>query len=524
MENLSELTQYHFPNIPPERLNEETYRSYIRIYSSLSASFKFYRGFSKPDPILQAKIYRAVRLTYGSNHKEPSIDPSEARSGLSFAQLGSCIVFRSPHGLVVKVKEIYPEFDRLFDVYLSQPDSCVFLPPGYDRLDRYEFPYYHDLLLNFKKNLELDRTSALIRCSESNSEFLFLCLEEPTDLDLASEWRDYLQGGLKRKIRLSPGQIPEAFRRFRWTERVRAEIDEGRVVLTIRCSPLDEFKRRTEQIEEEDGWTLLDLGIPIENEQEAIGLLRKTKTRELIPLIGTTWCCLRSGLVEKVRASLTDWSQEEMPDGTEIFTQVEFSEMSVLQKSSLIRTPEGRLYSLLGLYEQIRGEMKTDPLTREAYSEEFLKKLEEEFEQIRGPFLEGFPPTPFDPQLITICPELDEASEDLVEPSISFYLQTIDHDKVDTHLFWKIPDLRRTEYASLTLEAIRILVLRWSDRSLFKGYRPERLMNPNLIFSPSAYYVFEKNAQEIDLGRFPTERRDQADRLREQIYILQTRV
>lgn len=505
--DLSELTQYHFPNIPIERLNEETYRSYIRIYSSLSASLKFYRGFDRPDSILQAKIYRAVRLTYGSHDKEP--------------QPESCMIFRSPHGLVIKVKEIYPELDRSFDIYLSQPDNCVFLPPGYDRLDRYEFPYYHDLLLNFKKNLESLERSTLIRCSESNSEFLFLCLQEPSDFDLSSEWRNYLQGGLHRKITLSPGQVPEAFRRFRWSERVQTEIKQGQVILTIRCTPLDEFNKRIDQINEEDGWILHDLGIPIENEQEAVGLLRKVGSKNLIPLIGSSWCCLQSELVKKVEASLMDWPQEEIPNGVEVFTQVDFSEMSSLQRSSLIRAPNKTFYSFLGLYEQTRGESKTDPLTRQTYSEEFLKKLDEEFELINGPFLDGFPNALFDPQLITICPDL---TEEVTEPSISFYLQTTNHEEVDTHLFWRIPDLRRTEFASLTLEAIQTLVLRWSDRSLFKGYRPERRMNPNLIFSPSAYYVFEKNAQEIDLGRFPTERKDQADRLREQIYILQTRV
>lgn len=506
MENLSELAQYHFPNISPERLYEEPYRSYIQIYCSLSAPLKFYRGFIKPQPLLQAKIYRAVRLAYGSYHEEPPAD--------------FCMIFRSSHGLVIKVREVLPEFDRLFNYHLSQPDNCVFLPNGYDRLDQHEFPYYHDLLSNFRKNnLQLIGKSALVRCSENNSDFLFLCLSEPIDFNLSSQWHEYLHGGIRRTVVLTPNQVPEAFRRFRWSERSHFQVEENQVKMTVKCTSLDEFKERIDQIPEEDGWNLLNLGIMIENEQEAFGLIARVGRKELIPLIGTTWVCLPSILNGEVESVLKEEVEMELPEGNEVFTQVEFSEMSSLQKSSLIQSPTGQPYSILGLVEQIQGGSKIDPLTRQPYSEEFLKEVETTIDRLRGPLLEGFPPYPFNPQLITICPDHEEM--EMNEPSISFYLQS---NELDTHLFWKIPDLRRTEFASLTFEAIRVLVLRWTDRSLFRNYRPERRMNPNLVFSPAAYYVFEKNTQEIDLGKFPTEKNEQADRLREQIYILQTHV
>lgn len=497
MENLSELRQYHFPNLSPEQLREEPYLSYTQIYCSLSATLKFYRGFVRPSSIFQAKIYRAVRLAYGSHHREPPTD--------------SCMVFRSPHGLVIKVREIPPDFDRLFDLYLTQPDSCVFLPEGYHRLGRYEFPYYHDLLFNFKQNHpELHRTSALIRCSENNSEFLFLCLEQPSPVDLSSDWRSYLQGGLERTITLTAGQVPEALLRFGWTERTGWSVQGDRAKLTVRCSSREEFTERTHELPERANWTLLDLGRKIENEQEAVGLIRRVG--QVIPLLGTSWVALPQTLVEKTKLALSEQHPLELPEGSEVFTQIEFSEMSALQKSSLIQAPNGNYYCLLGLIQQASS---IDPLTRQPYPEEFVQQIQRLRQELEGPFLTGFPPAPFDPQLITICPDGEEADR-----SISFYLQLME----DTHLFWRIPDLRRTEFAPLTIEAIRVLVTKWTDRSLFKGYRPERRINPNLLFSPAAYYVFEKSSQELELGRVPTELREQADRLREQIYILQTQV
>ena len=125
----------------------------------------------------------------------------------------------------------------------------------------------------------------------------------------------------------------------------------------------------------------------------------------------------------------------------------------------------------------------------------------------------GFPPVRFEPQLITVM-----SDPNAMIKTISFYIKLGE----ETHSFWIIPDLRGTEFAELTLQAIQILVLKWSDHSLFKGSFPGPAPDIDifLIFSPIALYVFEQNANSLNPKHYPLNIKDQARYLQEQIHLL----
>src|SRR5690606_23495094 len=108
---------------------------------------------------------------------------------------------------------------------------------------------------------------------------------------------------------------------------------------------------------------------------------------------------------------------------------------------------------------------------------------------------------------------------DKIIPTISFYIRLAEK----TEVFWIIPDLRETEYAELTLEAIRILITKWTDRTLFKNSFTNLILGDHdlhSIFSPVALYVFEYNSTHLDVDNYPRDIQTQAQNLKEQIRLL----
>ena len=111
--------------------------------------FKFYKKFVNPDPLKRAKIYRA--LSYSTE------------------SMKDIIVFTFYEGLIIGYKSANPNFDFNFNLYLSQ--DCIFIPEGYDKLNHYNYLYYHRLLTNFVYDEQI--SGKIIRMNERDDIFSF---------------------------------------------------------------------------------------------------------------------------------------------------------------------------------------------------------------------------------------------------------------------------------------------------------------------------------------------------------------
>lgn len=494
---LLELSQYHFPNVALKQLEEHPYYNYTQMYYNLSSHLEFFRGFVKPSSTLKAKIYRAMHLAYA---KQPLSDED-------------FIIFTSEGGLIIKCHaSLNKDFAEVFDKHLDEPDSCVFIPEGCEQLDYYEFPYYRKLLLNFAQNIPqlfdpTDADASVLTFSANNPDFLFIACAQAHDIDLQQLWKEYLDGGLLRKCTLSLNMLPSALQTFDWNQRHHFEVKDNKIIMVVKCTPLKEWAEKQKQFKlSEEDFTLIELSEKIQNTQEAFGLLRTLQKAQVnvdvvVPLVGTSYIFSPTKEEKKITSILEEVSEITSDlEGIEVFTQMPFDEMNSWALNGLTEVPSGNRYSYLHLIEY---GSTVDPLTRGEYPPKFIEQLQKIHRENDGLFMYGFPPVTFDPQLITT----EEAG----------FLQCQLEWSSKQHVFWRIPDLRQTEYAAITMQAIQILVIKWTDRSLFKGFHPETCMDIALTFHPKAYYVFKETKWSQDEHEY-----EQARKLKEQVAILES--
>lgn len=496
---LNELNQYLFPSVPTDCLINEPYKMYTEKYRSLSGDFTFFRGFISPDPIKRAKIYRAINLCSRDNF----------------------ITFSSASGLIIKYKTLSGDgFKDDFNFYLSQPDYYAFIPKECDQLDDYNFVYYRGLMTIFQRNERIP--GEILRLSEHSSVFLFISLNEDCvckqgicqchevsstgNAYLEKKWKEYLQEGVSRSLILSSSELSLAFKIFPWKDRCVFKIIDNKIEMTVKSTSLDNFDKQINLLREgsQEEFRYVELDFIIADIYEAFGiykiLCKETNLTNIIPLIGTSRIYYQ-GDIDPLEI-LNQYEPPECPnEGTEIFSQDDFAKMSKYQKASLVKVPSGHFYYLIDLYLNIN---KKDPYTRQDYSEEFKNSLKELFRNLEGAFMFGFPPIYPEPQLITV--QSDE--------TISLYIKLGE----DIAFFWQIPDLRGTEFELLTLNALQLIVIKWTDKSLFSSHIGKIENGIHSIFSPYALYVFEKSYLE---GKENLEKQKLAERLREKLYILQ---
>lgn len=99
-----------------------------------------------------------------------------------------------------------------------------------------------------------------------------------------------------------------------------------------------------------------------------LGIVRMLEGEQVIPLMQTS----RIGRKEAIEHKLEHFTLPQFPDqGTEIYTQEDFCEMSKYRMMSLIQAPSGNFYSFLHLAQ---SPMKIDPLTRADIPPEFREQ------------------------------------------------------------------------------------------------------------------------------------------------------
>jgi hypothetical protein len=497
--DLLELKEYLYPHI--DNFTEEPYSSYLKYYKEAFPNFKFYLGFKLPDKIKRAQIYRSLYLICEKDNL-----------------LKNFIVHNTDDGMIIKSCLDSSDFIPEFDKYMIDGNNYVFIPNNCDKLDKYNYTYYRRILNNFISNEQIQ--GKLMRTDEGNSIFLFLLLEDskysPSELEI--KWKQYLEGGVVRKCKITSDKLCSALKVFSWIYRISFKIlPDDFIELIVKTPSLREFENKFQKINETSSvnFKFVDIDNIINNEYEAFGILRILQKKikdvsKIIPLFGTCRIYYQDDI--NILEILNEYQEDPSAEGTEIFTQDEFSEMSKFRKASLIKAPSNNLYSFLDLY---RNPKKIDPYTREEFSDEFIKEMKDVMNDINGIFMTGFPPIDFNPDLIMI-----ESEPDKIIRTISFHIKIGE----DVNPFWIIPDLRNTEYANVTIDAIRILSIKWSDNTLFKKSFPYNNVIPDgdihLLFSPIALYVFEQTSNNLNLELYPKEIELQAQHLKDQCNLL----
>jgi len=517
-ELLKELTQYHFPGLSLDQIQEEPYLTFTKMYCSVCPELNFYRGYLNPSPIERAKVYRALNL---------------ACEGAKIS-IRNFIIFTSSSGMVIRVKpstyrdSSMDQVDFLFELFQKESSGRVFLPEGYDQLDTINYPYYYRLLNLFRKTLT--EVSRLIMMQEYDSKMLFLSLgtekkrlESDRDLgrdnDLEKRWRDYLDGTLKRKIWFSPHRIKKILELFPWSLRDHFMGAERRLGLKVlECFP-SSLEEKLVKIRESTGdlsLRYLDLGVQIQDERELFGVLLILKeswpdlVKEMIPLMGTSKLIMSyrpEVTEEKIKEAIAKFPELDLPpEGVEIYSQDSFSELSKLKKANLVRssvTRSGNWYSFMDLCQT---PLEIDPSTRQPFSEEFKNKIKQTLEQIRGPVLEGFPPVRPELELFEVTSEDDKSS------TSSLYIRS---SPTQTILFWKFPPCMNDQ--EFINEAKKTIVIKWTDGSLFGPFKETCLkynLELSLIFSPEVYSIFREILEDPGVNLSEKRVREQLDLLK----------
>jgi hypothetical protein len=491
--HLLELSQFQFPSIGIDKLKQEPYLSDVRLYKEMYSEFKFYRGFVHLNGIERAKIYRAISLSCDDN-----------------ISMKDFIMFTTDDGLIIKYHQDknLEDFTYKFEHYISQGNNYVLVPGKCDKLDKYNYCYYRRMLNNFISNERIPGKA--LRMNENNSILLFLSLDEECET-LEKKWKEYIQGGVLRTYQVPSNKLCAALEVFSWIYRVGFKIVDDLIELTVKSPSLKDFEHRINKINQKNSIELsyIDVDFIINDEYEAFGIIRVVNDSQVIPLIGTS----RIYFPEYIDIdSLHKYEDIKLPDGNEIFTQDEFSEMSKWRQASLIKAPSGNFYSFLDLY---RNPKRIDPYTREVFPKSFIDEMINIKKSADGVFMSGFPPMNFDPELITIA-----SGDNTIIRTISFYIRIGER----SYTFWIIPDLRNTQYEQITLDAIQTLVIKWSDNSLFKGSFPYDNVIPDgdihLLFSPIALYVFEETINNLNVEAYSQDIKAQAQHLSLQTYLL----
>lgn len=467
MSYLSELIEYHFPNVSQEELLLPPYKEYVDLYCEKSVGLLFYRGYTNLSSVDRAKIYRAIDIL--------GID--------------KFLVFNSEKGLVIKTRS--PVLERIED-HISD-DRLVFVPDGYDRVSGLDFVYYYRLLKDFRRNVPSIRKCPVIRMNERGSVFICLVMNSPPTEDLKSLWRNYLSSGPTHELEVPLSKVFGLFRTIPWKHRTTCTVRDDRLVIRsvgLSLKQAQDYRTKLARLEDEPV-RLVELSQELD-EHEALGLLTLVNDpKKWVPLIGS---CFVATLSDE---PLPTPPQLEVGVGVEIFTQEDFSDMSSLKKCSLVQAPSGKWYPLLSLLQS----QKYDPLTREEFSESFRAELTHRLDELNGPLLNEFPPEKQEPQLLV--------TEHSDCKALSFFLM---FDGVQT-VFWQIPDLRNTEWEESTIRAINVLTMRWSDHSLFVSSAPRT--DPLLMFRPHFLQVFWTSRSLIE-----TEPSKQARRLDLEVEVL----
>ena len=505
--HLLELSQFQFPSISIDELTKEPYLTYLQYYKETYSDFKFYRGFINPNGVVRSKIYRAIHLS--------------CKNGISMKDL---IIFNTNDGLIIKIRTDNEKFLCNFDNYMLNGDNYVFIPENCDKLDKYNYSYYRRMMNNFIENEQI--SGKPFRMNEIDSILLFLSLDECYSVEhgnwgnatLERKWKEYIQGGVIRKYTVPSDKLCVAMKVFSWIYRVSFEIlTDDFIEFTVKSPSIKDFESRLDVIEKSEPIGLRYIDFNINDEYEAFGILRILQERmdvnQVIPLMGTSRIYFPHYLnSENILSVLNEYNtMESLPEGNEIFTQDPFSEMSKWRQLSLIKAPSNNLYSFLDLY---RNPKKIDPYTREDFPKDFVNQMNKIMSNLDGVFMSGFPPMIFQPELITV------ASDGFVIRTISFYIKI--GERIST--FWIIPDLRDTEYSEITLDAIKTLVIKWSNGSLFRGSFPHTNVIPDgdihLLFSPIALYVFEQTSFDLNIETYPRDIKQQARGLAQKIELL----
>lgn len=518
---LLELSQFQFPSVPIDQLMKEPYLSYVELYKDMYRSLKFYRGFIRPNSVKRAKIYRSLKFCCNDEIAMKDI-----------------IVFTTVEGLIIKCRYADDNsFSEKFNYYMAQEDSYVFIPEKCDKLDKYNYTYYRRMLNNFILNEKIPGKT--FRMNEHDNVFLFISLENPCvcshksnecegcyqfgihgNSTLEKKWKEYTQGGgVLRTHVISPNKIISGLKVFPWMNRDKFRLlSDNQIEITLKSPSLNDFEKRLKVLESEPQTELkyIELDFTIADEYEAFGILRilqgKVDLSQIIPLIGTSRIYLPFTISTDILMILNEYKpNNHVLEGSEIFSQDDFAEMSKWRQASLIKAPSGNLYSFLDLYQNLTS----DPLTREPFTDEFKNNVDKMMQEVSSIFMFGFPPMKFEPELITIASEPNALIK-----TISFYIKIGE----ETNAFWIIPDLRDTEFNKITLEAIRTLIIKWSDHSLFKNSFSYTNIIPDddihLLFSPIALYVFEQNISNLTIETYPRDVKSQARHLLDQVCLL----
>lgn len=523
---LNELSTYQFPNISKDQLLEDPYKIYTQMYIQLSDDFDFFHGYCKPNPIRRAQIYRALQFSTDPKHLN-----DQKLHSLSFNDnlQNEYIVFNTPDGLVIKKKKNC-HLDK-YEILLNESDQLVFIPPKYDQLSEYEFSYYRRLLSNFVHSEKIPGT--ILFTVEQDCKFLFVALTSPIRTKLSKKWTQYIQGGVIRKYKFPSHYLLAVLNNFPWLVRKKFKIlPDKDICIWIRSPSLDDFEFQLNKIYAQSyhsefnmmDWYHIDLlDVIINNELAVIGIIRLLVDNWIvIPLIKTSRLYILNKTdsdcsLEIIQKRLKEIENFDL-EGFEPFTVRRYDEMSVLEKLGLIKTPQNHWYSILSLYQSSwthTNKNFRDPLTNLKFSKGFKSELIQICKNIHPIFNRGFPPKLFEPELITVETESEF-------PKILFYVKLDSKNSSDLNpeqiLFWKIPDFRsyQPEFAKLTLDAIQLIVSKWSDKSLFQARTFYK--DIYLIFNPQALYVWEKTLSRTK--KWSTDPKILADKLLKQLHIL----
>ena len=237
-----ELSTYQFPQVSSEELLLEPHRAYTEMYIQQSQGYHFFRGYINPTILERAKIYRALDFSHTLSH---TLGQGKSSSE-SCSEGYPYILFVSSKAVVIKKRPDY-EFPQ-YDFFLSQSDQYVFVPPGADRTDQYDFVYLRRLLSNFNSTERI--SGKILFNQEQDRYFLMLALDRPLRDELTRKWTEYIQGGVIRCFDFRPDRLDQTLTYFGWSERDHFEIlSNGLIRIWVRSSSLDDFQQKVTSIQ-----------------------------------------------------------------------------------------------------------------------------------------------------------------------------------------------------------------------------------------------------------------------------------
>lgn len=371
----------------------------------------------------------------------------------------SVYIFLENNDVVLKGQE--EEYLR----HYQASEDLTFSPKECTCLNIDESYYYYRIINNFIQDQKI--TGLAYELLDHDKTFLYISLKQKVE-QIERLWDEYLRGGVIYKISFHQKLVFEMLRTFKWDQQIKFEIKGDQIEGTFRSKT----KKAITSQGQEEKVDYIEIPEIIQDYYEAIGIIQLVQ-EEVSPLIQTHRIYFKSPNKEKIKQIVDSYQGITLPrEGIEIFSQEEFKSMSRFRQASLIKACSGNYYSIVDLYQSC---ISKDPLTRQPFDKDFLKKinLNLSLEQ-------------------TLLPELLVTT---LNEKISFYVKISSKKE----LFWTIPN------AKLSLELTKVLVMKWTDGSLFNPrVRVTEEVDPYLIFSPKAIYLFEQKfeRQKPDLWLF----------------------